>query len=125
MCGYFLLDKLKISAVTFFVKNMELAVKFYSNMPGFEIIYGNSEDQFVTFKIEDQYLNLEYNQNETCDFGRIIFHVKDVDKTYNHLRQSPVADRIETIPKNAIWGERFFYIRDPDNHQIAFAKPLQ
>ena len=110
--------------MTFFVKNMDLAVKFYSNIPGFEIVYGNSEAKFVTFKIEDQFLNLEYDQNRTGDFGRIIFHVKDVDKTYHHLKQSPFSDRIETIPTNARWGERFFYIRDPDNHQIAFAKPL-
>lgn len=103
---------------------MELAVKFYSNIPGFEIVYGNSDSRFVTFKIEDQFLNLEYSQNETCNFGRIIFHVKDVDKTYDQLKQSPFSDRIETKPKDAIWGERFFYIRDPDNHQIAIAKPL-
>ncbi|MDH3279481.1 MAG: VOC family protein [Nitrosopumilus sp.] len=115
---------MKISAVTFFVKNMDLAVKFYSNIPGFEIVYGNSKTPFVTFKIEDQFLNLEYNQNGTCDFGRIIFHVNDVDKTYNHLKQSPFSDSIETIPTDASWGERFFYIRDPDNHQIAIAKPL-
>ena len=103
---------------------MDLAVKFYSNIPGFELVYGNSETPFVTFKIEDQFLNLEYNQNGTCDFGRIIFHVKDVDKAYNHLKQSQFSDRIETIPTDASWGERFFYIRDPDNHQIAIAKPL-
>jgi len=116
--------QLKISAVTFFVKNMDLAVKFYSNIPGFEIVYSNSKTSFVTFKIEDQFLNLEYNQNETCNFGRIIFHVKDVDKTYHHLKQSPFSNRIETIPTDASWGERFFYIRDPDNHQIAIAKPI-
>ena len=103
---------------------MDLAVKFYSNIPGFEIVYGYSETPFVTFKMEDQFLNLEYNQNGTCDFGRIIFHVKDVDKTYNHLKQSQFSDRIETVPADASWGERFFYIRDPDNHQIAIAKPI-
>ncbi|MDH5666282.1 MAG: hypothetical protein OEY10_08295 [Nitrosopumilus sp.] len=34
------------------------------------------------------------------------------------------SDRIETGSTNAIWCERFFYVRDPDNHQIAIAKPL-
>ena len=72
---------------------MGLAVKFYSNLPGFDLVYGNSETSFVTFKIEDQFLNLEYSQNKTCDFGRIIFHVNDVDKTYHHLKQSPFSDR--------------------------------
>ncbi|MDH5555659.1 MAG: VOC family protein [Nitrosopumilus sp.] len=118
------INKLKISAVTFFVKNMDLAVKFYSNIPGFEIVYSSPETKFVTFKIENQFLNLEHNQNEACDFGRIILHVKDVDKTYHHLKQSAFSGRIETVPTDARWGERFFYIRDPDNHQIAIATPL-
>lgn len=103
---------------------MDLAVKFYSNIPGFEIVYGNSETKFITFKIENQFLNLEHNQNGTSNFGRIIFHVNDVDKTYQHLKESAFSDRIETVPTDAIWGERFFYIRDPDNHQIVIAKPI-
>ena len=120
----FLKNKLKISAITFFVKDMDLAVKFYSNIPGLEIVYGNSETRFVTFKIGEQFLNLEYNQNETSNFGRIILHVRNVDKIYTQLKQSPFSDRIETTPADAKWGERFFYIRDPDNHQIAIAQPL-
>ena len=103
---------------------MDLAVKFYSNLPGFDLVYGNSETSFVTFKIEDQFINLEYSPNKICAFGRIIFHVKDVDKTYHHLTRSPLSDRIETVPIDASWGERFFYIQDPDNHQIAIATPL-
>lgn len=104
---------------------MDLAIKFYSNISGFELVYGNSGTPFVTFKIEGQFLNLEYNVNGICDFGRIILHVEDVDKTYNHLKQSPFSDRIESIPTDASWGERFFYVRDPDNHQIAIAKPFR
>jgi len=115
---------LELSAVTFFVKNMDLAVKFYSIFPEFEIVYGNSETKFVTFKIGNQFLNLEYSENGISNFGRIILHVEDVDKTYYHLKQSPFSDRIETSPTNAEWGERFFYIRDPDDHQIAIAEPL-
>ena len=104
---------------------MDSAAKFYSTMPNFKLVYSNPKKSFVTFKIEDnQFLNLEYSENQASDFGRIIFHVKDVDKVYSHLKQSPLSDRIETIPTNASWGERFFYIRDPDNHQIAIAMPL-
>ncbi len=115
---------MKISAVTFFVKNMDLATKFYSNIPGFELVYSNSQTTFVTFKVGDQFLNLEYNENGIHDFGRIIFHVEDVDKIYYHIKKSLFSDRIETIPSDAVWGERFFYIRDPDNHQISIAKPF-
>ena len=110
--------------MTLFVKDMGSAVKFYSHLPEFELVYGSPETSFATFKTEGQFLNLEHNENETSDFGRIIFHVKDVDEAYRRLKQSPVSDRLETLPADASWGERFFYIRDPDNHQIAIAQPL-
>jgi catechol 2,3-dioxygenase-like lactoylglutathione lyase family enzyme len=117
-------NKLKISAVTFFTKNMNAATHFYSKIPGFDMVYGNSENSFVTFKINDQFINLEYNKNKTSDFGRIIFHVENVDRLYAHLMHSEISDRIEQAPRDANWGERFFYVRDPDNHQIAFARPI-
>ena len=115
---------MKISAITLFVKNMDQSIKFYSNIPGFHLILGNSKTMFATFQIDNQFLNLEYNDNESGNFGRFILHVDDVDMIYRHLKRSSISDRIETIPSNASWGERFFYIRDPDNHQISIAKPL-
>lgn len=111
--------------MTFFVQNMDLAMKFYSIIPEFELVYRNSETSFATFKINNQFLNLEHNENKGNNFGRIIFHVKDVDQIYHYLEKSQFSDRIETVPTNASWGERFFYIRDPDGHQISFAKPIQ
>jgi hypothetical protein len=31
---------------------------------------------------------------------------------------------IENKPTNALWGERFFHIREPDGYQLSFAQPL-
>ena len=104
---------------------MDLAVKFYSKIPGVELVYGDHNTQFVTFKLKDQFLNLEFNENGTNNFGRIIFHVENVDDVYDHLKQSSLSDRIEGIPTDGSWGERFFHIRDPDNHQLSIATPLQ
>ena len=28
-------------------------------------------------------------------------------------------------PKDAPWGERYFHIRDPDGHEISFARRLE
>lgn len=81
---------------------MHLAIKIYSNIPGFELVYGNSKTLFATFKIEEQFLNLEHNENGTYDFGRIIFHVEDVDRIYHHLKQSQISSKIETIPTDVI-----------------------
>jgi hypothetical protein len=29
------------------------------------------------------------------------------------------------IPRDASWGERYFYVLDPDGHELSFAQPLQ
>jgi catechol 2,3-dioxygenase-like lactoylglutathione lyase family enzyme len=51
----------RISAVTLFVKNMEASCKFYSAIPGFELVCGGISDSFTTYQIGDSkmYLNLE------------------------------------------------------------------
>ncbi|NND86077.1 MAG: hypothetical protein HKM23_01855 [Nitrosopumilus sp.] len=46
-------NKLGMNAITLFIKNMGLEVKFRSNISGFEIIYDISKTKFVTFKMED------------------------------------------------------------------------
>jgi uncharacterized glyoxalase superfamily protein PhnB len=28
-------------------------------------------------------------------------------------------------PRNASWGERYFHMRDPDGHELSFARPLK
>ena len=30
----------------------------------------------------------------------------------------------ENEPTDALWGERFFHIRDPDGYQLSFATPV-
>jgi uncharacterized glyoxalase superfamily protein PhnB len=30
----------------------------------------------------------------------------------------------ENEPTDALWGERFFHIRDPDGYQLTFATPI-
>ncbi len=27
-------------------------------------------------------------------------------------------------PRDASWGERYFHMRDPDGHELSFARPL-
>jgi len=41
----------RISAITLFVKNMEASCKFYSAIPGFELVCGGISDSFTTYQI--------------------------------------------------------------------------
>ncbi len=119
---------------------MEKSCKFYSGIPGFKIVYGgSSDDTFTTFKIGDDitmYLNLELRTDTNIiithvdnrrNFGRIIFHTEDVDGLYSRFKNDvSIAELVsfENEPTDALWGERFFRIRDPDGYQLSFATPI-
>ncbi len=128
---------------------MEKSCLLYSKIPGFRLTYGGEpSDSFTTFKIgkgsNAAYLNLElidddddssnfYNgstlgkMKETEDFGRIIFHVENVDELYSYMKHNEYISKsivFENEPANASWGERFFHIREPNGYQLSFAQPL-
>ncbi|MDQ3903792.1 MAG: VOC family protein, partial [Thermoproteota archaeon] len=97
----------RISAVTLKVKNMKKSCSVYSKIPGFRLTFGGKpSDSFTTFKIGSgrsnaSYLNLELMDYDGTtndsnnkkpdlvkmkgnkDFGRIIFHVENVDELYS------------------------------------------
>jgi catechol 2,3-dioxygenase-like lactoylglutathione lyase family enzyme len=126
----------RISAVTLLIKNMERSCSFYSQIPGFRLVYGgSSKDTFTTFEIGTEIskmcLNLELNaitnEHYRKDFGRIIFHTEDVDKLYSYMKSNHNILNIvsfENEPSDAPWGERYFHIREPDGYQLSFATPI-
>ena len=134
----------KISAVTLMIKKMARSCDFYSQIPGFKLVYGGScNDTFSTYQVGENshkmYLNLEltsqftdddknyYDHNRRTRFGRIIFHTKDVDKLYWYLKNNERIShtiRFENEPTDAPWGERYFHIQEPDGYSLSFANPL-
>ena len=120
----------KISAVTLSVSDMKKSVDFYSKIPNFKIVYGGSDSQFTSFLIDDiakSYLNLKLNETCSPDFGRIIFHVDDVDELFAYMENDEtisVLGKLETKPEDAPWGERFFHMLDPDGYRLSFATPI-
>jgi catechol 2,3-dioxygenase-like lactoylglutathione lyase family enzyme len=114
----------KISAITFRVSNMQASVQFYRNVLGMELLYGGEHASFSSLRASDSesaILNLE--QADTMSrWGRLIFHVTDVDAFWTHLQQRGFHPE---IPRNASWGERYFHMLDPDGHELSFAKPMQ
>ena len=130
-----------LSAVTLIISNMERSCRFYSNIPGFKLIYGGgSEDSFTTYQIGKYknitYLNLELKNlpnydigpvNNNNNFVRIIFYTDDVDRLYSYFKTDKSISSLillENEPIDASWNERYFHIREPDGFQLSFAQPL-
>ena len=114
----------KISAITFRVLNMKASVQFYRNVLGMELLYGGERESFSSLRANDSasaILNLEQG-GSASGWGRLIFHVADVDAVWADLKEKGFDPE---IPRDASWGERYFHILDPDGHELSFARPLE
>ena len=120
----------KISAVTLPISDMKKSVEFYSKIPNFKVVYGGSDYQFTSFLIDDaakSYLNLKLNETRLPNFGRIIFYVDDVDELFAYMENDEIISvlgKLESKPEDAVWGERFFHMLDPDGYKLSFATPI-
>ena len=84
----------KISAVTLRVANMRASVRFYKDVLGLEIIYGGEGSYFTSLRTKggDTILNLEQG-NASIRWGRLIFHVSDVDRFWAYLMEKGLSSR--------------------------------
>ena len=120
----------KISAVTLPISDMKKSVEFYSKIPNFKVVYGGSDNQFTSFLIDDvakSYLNLKLNETRLPNFGRIIFYVDDVDELFAYMENDEIISvlgKLESKPEDAVWGERFYHMLDPDGYKLSFATPI-
>ena len=113
----------RISAVTLAVADMARAIDFYRDKVGMELLYGGEAASFSSFRVGGGYLNLILSPtNEHSWWGRLIFHVDDVDALHRRLLTAGLTPA--TVPEDASWGERYFHINDPDGHELSFACPL-
>jgi catechol 2,3-dioxygenase-like lactoylglutathione lyase family enzyme len=114
---------LTLSAVTLATRDMARAVRFYRAL-GFEPSYGGEAAAFTSFAVGRASLNLtaEAPDRRWTWWGRVILHVDDVDAFYAHVRALGLEP--EAPPRDAEWGERYFHLRDPDGHELSFARPL-
>jgi catechol 2,3-dioxygenase-like lactoylglutathione lyase family enzyme len=114
-----------ISAVTLVTADMARAVAFYRVM-GFRLLDGGPESPFTTFRAGGGFLNLQLDEDGDTPgamvWGRVILWVDSVDAMYE--RAVSAGFRPGTEPADAPWGERYFHIRDPDGHELSFARPL-
>jgi catechol 2,3-dioxygenase-like lactoylglutathione lyase family enzyme len=112
-----------LSAVTFVTADMASAVLFYEAL-GFEKIYGGETADFTSYRAGTGFLNLglRTESGEIGGWGRAVFYVSDVDAM--HARAVEAGFTPEFAPRDAPWGERYFHLRDPDGHELSFARPL-
>lgn len=110
-----------ISAVTLIVSDLARSIEFYRSL-GFEHRYGGAGDTFASFTVGGGYLNLAEGDPVTGIWGRIVLYVGDVDAFFERVRR--LGHETETRPADAPWGERYFHLRDPDGHELSFARPL-
>ncbi len=112
-----------ISAITLGTHDMARAVRFYT-MLGFELKYGGEDASFTSFYAGAGFLNLTVQSEERqwTWWGRVIFHVSDVDAV--HAQAVAHGIQPDTAPCDAPWGERYFHLTDPDQHELSFARLL-
>ncbi|MGI9017898.1 MAG: VOC family protein [Euzebya sp.] len=111
-----------LSAVTLVVRDMDVAVAFYDAL-GLRTVHGGSGGDFTSYAIAGSYLNLQQGDPGHSDqWGRVILHVSDVDAMWRRVVDA--GGTPDGQPEDAPWGERYFHVRDPDGHELSFARPL-
>ena len=112
-----------ISAVTLATHDMARAVRFYRAL-GFTVHHGGEVAAFTSLAAGSGSLNLiaQAADRAWSWWGRVIFHVADVDAFHRHAVGQCLKP--DFAPRDAEWGERYFHITDPDGHQLSFARPL-
>ena len=113
-----------INAVTLVTADMDMSCRFYDAL-GFERVVGGHEAPFTTYRVGDGFLNVQLDPVHApvpAIWGRVIFWVRDVDAMYERALAHGYVP--EMSPADAPWGERYFHLRDPDGHELSFAKLL-
>lgn len=115
-----------LSAVTLIVAKMAASVAFYEAL-GFERLYGGPDERFTSYRTGASFLNLALSSRDDPRpqrlWGRAIFHVDDVDALHKCAIDAGYTP--EAPPRDAEWGERYFHLRDPDGHELSFARVLE
>lgn len=113
----------EINAVTLAVADMNRSVAFYRAV-GMPLVFQADDDSFVTLSHGQNFVNLQFDPAHSPPhiWGRIVLWVPDPDEI--HGRLTTAGYTTETEPADASWGERYFHVRDPDGHELSFARKL-
>lgn len=124
--------RLKFTHARLLVKNYEECFRFYRDVLGFEVGWGDEKSMYADFKTGGGSVialfdrthmakaigtdNLPFDSN-SMDKLCLIFHVESVDEAYNSLREKGVQF-INAPHDRRDWGIRVAHFRDPDGNLI-------
>ncbi len=109
------------TAVNLAVQNMAQSVDFYRKL-GLELVYGGEHSSSTVFRGSDGYINLRPISSQVAKrSSRIIVLVEEVDLLYSKLKEIGLEPE---SPRDGDPGERFFYLTDPDGHELSFVQLL-
>ena len=120
-----------INAITFATTDMIKSVEFYKKCG---LIESYSSETFTTMSVDmvsdqlhvniilDENFDPPHDPDSWNGWGRVIFHVQDVDLFYQHIISQGLKPEFE--PTDAPWGERYFQILDPMGHEISLARRI-
>lgn len=113
----------EINAITLAVADMDRSLAFYRRV-GMPIEFRAEDDSFTTLRHGGNYVNLQRDPAHCPPhiWGRVILWVPDPDEI--HRRLTDAGYPTESDPADASWGERYFHVRDPDGHELSFARRL-
>ncbi len=104
------------------VQDMAQSVDFYRKL-GLELVYGGEHSSFTVFRGSEAYINLRPISSQAGRrSSRIIVLVEEVDSLYSKLKERSLEPE---SPRDGDPGERFFYLKDPDGHELTFAQLLR
>ena len=107
--------------MTLATRDMRASIAFYTAL-GFKMAHGGPDARLTSFHAGESFLNIIAKPGEFRWWGRVIFHVDDVDAMQARAVAAGFAPQAE--PRDAPWGERYFHLSDPDGHELSFARPL-
>lgn len=116
-------DVTGLSAVTLATGDMAAALGFYRDTLRMRVVHGGDDARITSLSAGAGFLNVVRADGPTTGFwGRVILHVDDVDAAF--ARVVAAGYRVDGEPADAVWGERYVHVYDPDGHEISLARPL-
>ena len=128
---------MRLTNVRLLVANYRTCFRFYRDVLGFDVAWGDEEGQYAEFKTGDGVVALYKRElmaeavgttekpadADAQDRAAVIFEVEDVDIACEQLRAQGVE--LVTQPQDRPdWGVRTAHLRDPDGNLIELCREL-